>query len=943
QLRNFLSEKLPDYMVPSYFVSLKKLPLNPNGKVDRKALPEPEAAAGITTGFVAPTGETEKKLAAIWGDVLGTKNIGVTDNFFEIGGHSLKAITIISKIQKTFRVELPLSVIFDKPFIKNMARSITHSKTSSFTAIQAVEKKDYYPVSATQKRMYTLNRITPDSVSYNISSAQTIAGNLSITSFEDAFQALIRRHETLRTSFHLIDEEPVQRIHEKLEFSVKTSELSQQEKRPELSQFIRPFTLSGAPLLRVELVKLKANKHIFFYDMHHIISDGVSLGIMIKEFAALYAGMELKTLNLQYKDYSAWQNRAMKSAELLNQKSYWQEKFSGELPVLTLPTDYPRPAVQSTEGDVIPFEISAELTGGLYRLAENSGATLFMILLALYTILLSKYSNQEDIVVGTPSAGRRHSDLASIIGIFINTLALRNAPHGEKSFSDYSKEVKQNSLEAFENQDYQLDHLLEHLDIKRDAGRNPLFDTIFSLQDPETEELELKGVTFKPYKSDRRTVQFDLGLQMQEKDSKISGTLGYCVKLFKKETMQTFVADFISTAEQIVTEPEVKLSAVKVDYEPREKLLLREFNQAGEEIRLTRAKEISTLLGIEIDAAIYEKVYPMTTLQRDFYLDSQRNPLSFGHRVSSYRLHHRALDEAKWEEAVKLVIKKYPLLRSGFLVEGDRFFQGVRKYTSHECDFLYLGREANTSRGPESAAGSRNGSENVLDIQQELYEEIKKITFIPHDVTLKPVKFFLIKLAPDLYASALSVHHAFLDGSSGMVVYDEVEENYDKLSKGETPAVQADHTYEDYIDFHNEHFDTGKVKRYWEKKLSTVEPVRGNQRARQASECVDRRFPLGLEGSKEIVAFCKRAGVSPAVYFKGLYGLMLHYYTRPTADFHIRDVASGRPPRYQSMVGPMILVIPTIVDTTRINGSNNVPITEYLQGFRRQKKELGDN
>ncbi|MCP4151160.1 MAG: hypothetical protein GY757_25675, partial [bacterium] len=168
QLRNFLSEKLPDYMVPSYFVSLKKLPLNPNGKVDRKALPEPEAAAGISTGFVAPTGETEKKLAAIWGDVLGTKNIGITDNFFEIGGHSLKAITIIAKIQKTFEVELPLSVLFDKPYIKNLARYIARSVTSSFTAIQAVEKKDYYPVSATQKRMYTLNRITPDSVSYNI-------------------------------------------------------------------------------------------------------------------------------------------------------------------------------------------------------------------------------------------------------------------------------------------------------------------------------------------------------------------------------------------------------------------------------------------------------------------------------------------------------------------------------------------------------------------------------------------------------------------------------------------------------------------------------------------------------------------------------------------------------------------------------------------------------
>ncbi|MCP4150404.1 MAG: AMP-binding protein, partial [bacterium] len=493
-------------------------------------------------------------------------------------------------------------------------------------------------------------------------------------------------------------------------------------------------------------------------------------------------------------------------------------------------------------------------------------------------------------------------------------------------------------LDAFENQDYQFDHLLEHLEIKRDAARNPLFDTIFSLQNLENEDVELEGVMFKPYELEQRAVQFDLGLQMHEKDSKVFGALGYSVKLYKKETMLKFIADFISITEQIIGDDQLTISAVKVEYETEETRLLHEFNQTG-----GNAKEVSAHLEIEIEAAIYEKVYPMTTLQRDFYLDSQRNPLSCGHRVSSYRLYHRALNAAKWEEAVKLVIKKYPLLRSGYLVEGDRFFQGVRKYTGHESDFLYQEREAITGRGREAAAGSRNGSENLLDIQQELYEEIKKITQIPHDVTLKPVKFFLIKFAPDLFASALSVHHTFFDGASSMVVYEKVEENYDKLSKGETPTVQADHTYEKYVAFHHEHFDTGKVKRYWEKKLSAVEPVRSNQRARQASKYINRRIPLGLEGSKEIVAFCKRAGVSPAVYFKGLYGMMLHYYTRPTADYHIRDVASGRPPRYQAVVGPMILVIPTIVDVTRFKRSNNITIAEYLQEFRRQKKELGDN
>ncbi|MCP4150924.1 MAG: non-ribosomal peptide synthetase, partial [bacterium] len=323
QLREYLSEKLPAYMIPSYFTELDKIPLTPNGKVDRKALPEPGETARLSNEYQPPTNEPEKKLTEIWQDVLEVKQIGINDNFFEIGGHSLKGITIISKIKKTFQVELPLPMLFEKPSITAQARYITKAVKTIATTIEAVEKKEYYPVSAAQKRMVILNRFTPESVNYNMPGALTIEGDLSIPHLEETFQKLLRRHESLRTSFFLIDGKPVQRIHEKITINITYSE-SNENNIEFFTRSLRPFTLSRAPLLRAALLKQEKNKHLFFFDMHHIISDGVSSELLIREFAALYSGGELKTLTLQYKDYAAWQNRFMGSEKLLEQKKYWQ-------------------------------------------------------------------------------------------------------------------------------------------------------------------------------------------------------------------------------------------------------------------------------------------------------------------------------------------------------------------------------------------------------------------------------------------------------------------------------------------------------------------------------------------------------------------------------------------------------------------------------------------
>ena len=268
------------------------------------------------------------------------------------------------------------------------------------------------------------------------------------------------------------------------------------------------------------MVEIEKDRHIFLVDMHHIISDGMSTQVLVQDFSALYSGKELPEIKLQYKDYAEWQNRERVSKKILEQGEYWKKEYEGEIPVLELPTDYARPSVQGFEGNSINFEINSETSGALKALALETGATLYIVLLALYKIFLAKLSSREDIVIGSPVAGRRHADLEKIIGMFVNTLALRNYPSGEKKFMDFLEEVKEIALKGFENQEYQYEDLVEQIPVNRDAGRNPLFDTMFVLQNTGFQEIEIPGLKLVPYEYENKTSKFDLtltGVEVEEK------------------------------------------------------------------------------------------------------------------------------------------------------------------------------------------------------------------------------------------------------------------------------------------------------------------------------------------------------------------------------------------------------------------------------------------
>ena len=410
---------------------------------------------------------------------------------------------------------------------------------------------------------------------------------------------LVARHESLRTSFELIEGEAVQVIHPSVTFAIGEKKALESEVSALVEAFIRPFELSQAPLLRVELIELDDAQHLLLLDMPHIISDGVSMGVLVDDFMKLYAGEELSPLRIQYKDYAVWEQARQGSDVMVEHAAYWQHTFAGELPVLQLPTDLPRPAVRSFEGDRMTFTLEASLTAGLRRLAEETGATMYMVLLAAYKVLLSKYTGQEDLIVGTPIAGRAHADVDHVMGMFVNTLALRSYPTGEKTFAGFLEEVKQQTLEAFAHQAYPFETLVEQLDVARDLSRNPLFDTMFVLQNTEMQTLELPGLRVVPYASEHRMAKFDLTLEAAEGEEELHFSLEYSTALFKVETISRMVSHFRHLLEAAVSEPKARIADLELLTEAEKQQLLVDFNVTA--IEYPQDKTIHALFEAQVE------------------------------------------------------------------------------------------------------------------------------------------------------------------------------------------------------------------------------------------------------------------------------------------------------------------------------------------------------
>ena len=472
--------------------------------------------------------------------------------------------TFIHAIEGGLKPDLSVTDSKDAGQEHNRLTGYNSSGAAMSTTGHQLRKQEYYPVSSAQKRLFLLQLLQPESTGYNIQDIKVIEGKLDIVRIEDTFKKLINRHESLRTSFEAIEGELKQRIWENADFKLGCLEAGEQNLDLLVKGLVKPFILAEAPLFRVSIIRTDEDRYVLFLDMHHIISDGTSAGILMKDFITLYSGADLEELKIQYKDYTIWHNKFIKSDIAKEQEKYWLEVFSGNIPVLNIPTDFPRPDMQSFEGNVIKFCANGITAKKLKGIAAEKGSTLYMVLIAAYYVLLSKYSAQEDIVVGTPIAGRLHSDFEDTIGMFSNMLALRNYPAGQKLFSEFLEEVKQNTLNAFENQGFQFEELVNKLGLKRDVSRSPLFDTVFVLQNTFSPLLQFDNFRIKEFDYNGRSALYDILLEAYEQADNIYFNFYYCDKLFKKDTISRMSQDYLKILSSITENNNMKLSEIEI-------------------------------------------------------------------------------------------------------------------------------------------------------------------------------------------------------------------------------------------------------------------------------------------------------------------------------------------------------------------------------------------
>jgi amino acid adenylation domain-containing protein len=610
ELREFLLRDLADYMVPLYFVRIDKIPLTSNGKIDKKALPVPRIKK--EKDFVPPGNKMEKKLVDIWSDVLRIERdvIGIDTSFLQLGGQSLKQVNLISRIHKEFNVQVPLAEIFKNQTIRELAGYIKEAATEEYVSIKAEEEKEYYEISSSQKRMYVLREMGVEDTLYNVPFLVTVTREINKEKFEKAVQKLIRRHEGLRTSFIMLDGRPVQKINKYADFKIEYHDVDSEgvshppSAGPDvgeiLDRFIRPFDLSLAPLFRAGLIKLEKEKYMMMLDIHHIISDGVSMEIISREFTRFYQEDENANLPeppIRYKDYAQWQNSETIKEKIKKQEKYWTGVFAEEVPLLNLPYDYPRPKVQGFEGDIVNFEIGPEQTTALNRMARESGVTLYVLVITVFNVLLSKLGNQEDIAVGTPLAGRRQAELNQVVGMFVNTLVLRNYPRAGQTFTAFLQDVHTKTLQAFENQDYQFEDLLDAVDLQRDVSRNPLFDVMFSwfsmYRNTNADAAMELPTADNPYRYSRQVAKFDISWGGREVSDRLAFAVEYCTKLFKKETIIRFVDYFKRIISAVLKSPHRQLSQIEIISPEEKRKVLDSFNQTG--VEFPRNKKLHEL------------------------------------------------------------------------------------------------------------------------------------------------------------------------------------------------------------------------------------------------------------------------------------------------------------------------------------------------------------
>ena len=601
EVLDYLAQQLPDYMVPASLIAFSEFPMTPSGKVDRKALAAFKPEKKGDQPYKDARNLEEEILCGIFSEVLGRTHVSITESFFELGGHSLMATQIISRIRTTFKVELPLRALFEAPTVAGLAvqlkaACIGAGGTESVRITKA-SREGKLPLSFAQQRLWVLDQLEPGSVAYNIPFGVRMEGTLDKHALRWSLDEIVRRHEVLRTSFQVVDGEPVQKIEEELALAIEEVDLTglsgealeEEIKLRARAEAVESFDLAKAPLVRLKLLCLAEQSHVLLVNMHHIVSDGWSAGVIMQEFTRLYEacvngeGSPLPELPLQYVDFAIWQRSYLQGEVLENHLKYWTRQLA-ESPVLELPTDRPRPALPTRRGERVEFQISDELKAKLEGISRRHGTTLYMTLLAGFQVLLGRYSNQKDFVIGVPIAGRTHAEVEPLIGMFFNVLAMRADLSGNPTVQELLARVRETALAGYAHQELPFERLVAELELERDLSYSPLFQVIFEMNNTPQDARALPGLRIEKMWTEYGISKVDLTLSMIDSPLGLSGTAQFSTDLFDLATIERMMRHYISLLSEVVKEEGRRVAEVGMLSEWERAQVVEEWNRTGEDL-----------------------------------------------------------------------------------------------------------------------------------------------------------------------------------------------------------------------------------------------------------------------------------------------------------------------------------------------------------------------
>ncbi|WP_191559491.1 condensation domain-containing protein [Metabacillus idriensis] len=809
--------------------------------------------------------DTELRIGYIWSNVLGLEEIDVYADFFQLGGDSLLATDLITRIEKEFNAKITLTEFFEKPSIRELSVLLGEMKNIQRGEIISVEAKDFYPVSNAQRRQFILNQMSKDNLSYNMPGSATISGKIDLKRFERVFNMLVERHESFRTVFDIVNGEIVQTVLPMKKFEIEYCGTGISNINDSFKKFIRPFKLDEGPLLRVRLEKIiedpiSDNKHLFMFDMHHIISDGVSMEVLLKEFAALYAGEQLTPLIIQYKDFANWQNQLLNSEVMQNQEVFWREVLRQEketdLQVLDIPADYPRPPKMTFEGGVHSLSIEKEIVHQLKAIGQKQGATLYMTLLAIYNIFLHKYTGKEDIIVGSLVAGRRNSGTANTIGLFTNYLPMRNFPDGRKKFIDFLNEVSQRTVKAFDNQEFPFEKMVEIFDKKRDISRNPIFDSMIILHNQgfQNNQMQIQNLNLEMIDWESESSTMDLKFDIfQRPNGELNLKIEYYSQLFKKQTIIKMANHFVSLIKLIVSEPNKKIDEYNF-FTPKD------VEELEKRKKITQSYSVLS----KSITALNENLYPLSAFQN--YIWNNRD------RVNNCIIQAKVqgkIEQVKLIKALKEMQSLDSSLRTNFEKKSSFLYQKIHEQLPIDYVFLAL---KDMNMGIELSEIIASEYSNPFNIYQGSLYRVR-LVYIGGDIyhliiTIDPLISELLEM--NNFLSHLFNIYSLL--TTGEVVN---YKSYKTLSIPESAVRQDKMVKEETFEYRNDYWNKTLLKPYPQVNFPIKQTTETNSNQINSSY----HFSLKDEEVRYLLKFAENNNSSLVEVIMACYFLLLKQVT----------------------------------------------------------------